>query len=275
MPDVVSVLTAKDIPGQNLAGVIFPDQPLLVTDRVRMVGDRLAVVAARTPEAAWAAARAVKADLSPLPGVYDPVAAMAPGSPKVHESGNVFKTFRVIRGDLGKARKAASVVVEAEYHVGGQDHAYLEPQGCLGDPGRPAHHDRRLLPVPVLHPARRGAGAGAAPGGGAGRAGAHWRRLRRQGGLPLRAGRLRGAARLADRPAGAAPRTTGSSTCRSPPSATPRSCATAGAPTRRASCALPRSRRSWMPAATSGCRRWWPSAPTSRRSAPTTCRRWT
>lgn len=142
MPDVVAVLTARDVPGQNLVGVIFTDQPLLVTDRVRMVGDRLALVAARTPEAAWAAARAVAADLRPLPGVYDPVAAMAPHSPQVHESGNVFKTFRVIRGDLARGRKAASVVVEAEYHVGGQDHAYLEPQGCLAIP-----EDRRITIV--------------------------------------------------------------------------------------------------------------------------------
>ena len=56
---VVAVLTAADIPGANLVGVIFPDQPLLVADRVRMVGDRLAVVAARSPEAAWGAAALV------------------------------------------------------------------------------------------------------------------------------------------------------------------------------------------------------------------------
>ncbi|HNX51748.1 MAG TPA: molybdopterin-dependent oxidoreductase, partial [Thermoanaerobaculaceae bacterium] len=134
MPDVVAVLTARDIPGPNLVGVIFADQPLLVTDRVRMVGDRFALVAARNPEAAWAAAHAVRAELRPLPGVHDPLAAMAPGSPKVHESGNLFHTFRVIRGDIDKARRAASVVVEAEYHVGGQEHAYLEPQGCLAIP---------------------------------------------------------------------------------------------------------------------------------------------
>lgn len=131
MPDVVAVLTARDIPGPNLVGVIFTDQPLLVTDRVRMVGDRFALVAARTPEAAWSAAHAVRVELRPLPGVHDPLAAMDPGAPKVHESGNVFHTFRVIRGDIDRARKAASVVVEAEYHVGGQEHAYLEPQGCL------------------------------------------------------------------------------------------------------------------------------------------------
>ncbi len=129
---VEAVLTAADIPGANLVGVIFPDQPLLVTDRVRMVGDRLALVAARTPEAAWQAARLVEAALEPMPAVHDPVAALAPGGPLVHDGGNLLRTFQVMRGAAGRRR--ADVVVEALYHVGGQEHAYLEPQGCLAIP---------------------------------------------------------------------------------------------------------------------------------------------
>lgn len=134
IPDVVAVLTARDVPGQNSIGVIFGDQPLLVTDRVRMVGDRLALVAARTPEAAWAAARAVRVELEPQPGVHDPVAALREGAPAVHEGGNLFRTFRVSKGTVDARRAKASVVVEAEYHIGGQEHAYLEPQGCLAIP---------------------------------------------------------------------------------------------------------------------------------------------
>ena len=131
---VEAVLTARDVPGANSVGVIFGDQPLLVDDRVRMVGDRLAVIAARTPEAAWEAARRVVPALESQPGVYDPVAATAADSPLVHESGNLFRTFRVVRGDLERAARRADVVVEAVYDVGGQEHAYLEPQGCLALP---------------------------------------------------------------------------------------------------------------------------------------------
>ncbi len=129
---VETVLTAADLPGKNLVGVIFEDQPLLAAERVRMVGERLALIAARTPEAAWAAARLVHADLDPLPGVHDAVEALAPRAPLVHESGNLIRTFRVVRGDTTRAR--AGVVVEAEYRIGGQEHAYLEPQGCLAIP---------------------------------------------------------------------------------------------------------------------------------------------
>ncbi len=129
---VEAIVTAAQIPGANLVGVIFPDQPLLVADRVRMVGDRLALVAARTPEAAWQAARLVKATLEPMPAVHDPVAALVPGAPLVHDGGNLLRTFQVARGDSG--RRSADVIVEALYQVGGQEHAYLEPQGCLAIP---------------------------------------------------------------------------------------------------------------------------------------------
>ncbi len=131
---VEAVLVAADVPGTNLVGVIFPDQPLLVEDRVRMVGDRLALVAARTPEAARDAARAVAADLEPLPGVHDPLAALDGGAPPVHEKGNLIQAFTVVRGNIERARRRAATVVEACYRIGGQEHAYLEPQGCLAIP---------------------------------------------------------------------------------------------------------------------------------------------
>jgi CO/xanthine dehydrogenase Mo-binding subunit len=131
---VEAVLTAADIPGKNQVGVVFPDQPLVVEDRVRMVGDRFALVAARTPEAAWQAARLVKPLLEPMPAVHDPVAALRPGAVSVHESGNLVRTFKVVRGDIVRQSTHADVVVEAEYRIGGQEHAYLEPQGCLAIP---------------------------------------------------------------------------------------------------------------------------------------------
>ncbi len=274
VPGVVAVLTAADIPGGNQIGVIFPDQPLLVTDRVRMVGDRLALVAARTPEAAWAAARAVAPRLEPLPGVHDPVAALTPRAPTVHDSGNLVREFRVVRGDLEAERERAAVVVEAELRRRRPGPRLPRAPGLPRDPRGPrADHDRRLVPVPVLHPARGGAGARPAAGRGAGRAGPDRRRLRRQGGLPHRAGRMRRAARLAHRQAGAAAAIRASSTCRSPPSAMPRWCATAGAPTPTGACSSPRSTRCLTPAPTPGSRPWSPSAPTSPRSGPTTCPR--
>ncbi len=129
---VEAVLTAADVPGENLVGVIFPDQPLLVADRVRMVGYHLAQVAVRTPEAAWYLAALVRTELDPLPAVHDPVAALRPGAARVPATGNLIRTFVVRGGDT--PRRRAEVVIEAEHRIGGQEHTYLEPQGSLAVP---------------------------------------------------------------------------------------------------------------------------------------------
>lgn len=139
LPGVVAVLTAARIaerfpPMANRLGVIVDDQPLLVEDRVRMAGDRLALVAAETPEACAAALEAIEVDLEPLPGVYDVSTALDPEAPRVHEAGNLIREFSVRRGDPDRAFEDAPVVMERTYHIGGQEHAYLEPQGCLAQP---------------------------------------------------------------------------------------------------------------------------------------------
>lgn len=134
MPGVETVVTADDIPGDNQIGAVLPDQPLLVTDRVRMVGDRLALVAAHSPEEAWAAARAIVPGYEDQPGVFDPEEALEATAPALHGDDNLLHTFQVLRGETDQEHLDADVVVEARYEIGGQDHAYLEPQACLAVP---------------------------------------------------------------------------------------------------------------------------------------------
>lgn len=131
---VEAILTARDIPGENQVGLIFPDQPILVDERIRMVGDRLALIAARTPESAARAARLARPHLMPLQSIHDPVAALDDDSPLVHANGNLIRTFRVERGEIEKAKRKAKSIVTAVYRVGGQEHAYIEPQGCMAIP---------------------------------------------------------------------------------------------------------------------------------------------
>ena len=131
LPEVAAVLTAADLGDKNHIGIIFDDQPLLAHETIRMVGERLALVAAETPDACQAALRAITVETVPLPGVYDVEKALAPDAPKVHPEGNLLKRFAMVRGDLASAREHAEVVIDETYHIGGQEHAYLETQGCL------------------------------------------------------------------------------------------------------------------------------------------------
>ena len=86
---VVAVFTAKDIPGKNLTGIIIKDQPMLVPDKVRCIGDPVALVAAETEAAAEQALEAIEVVYRDLPAVFDPEQAMAEDAPKVHAKGNV------------------------------------------------------------------------------------------------------------------------------------------------------------------------------------------
>ncbi|MBI5499394.1 MAG: molybdopterin-dependent oxidoreductase, partial [Deltaproteobacteria bacterium] len=134
VPGVVLVATAADTPGRNEVGAVRDDQPLLAWERVRFPGDRVALVAARTREAAREAARRVRVDVERLPSVHDAEQALGPEAPRVHEKGNECARYVLRRGDAAGALEASDVVVEDVFRTSRQEHAYLEPQGALAVP---------------------------------------------------------------------------------------------------------------------------------------------
>jgi len=84
VPGVRAVLTSADIgPGKRHGRMLF-DMPVLAYDRVLMIGDRVAAVAAETREAAESAARFVQVEYEELPAVIDPFEALKPGAPVLH-----------------------------------------------------------------------------------------------------------------------------------------------------------------------------------------------
>lgn len=78
-----------------------PEQPMLATGRVRFVGDTVAMVVAETEAAAQAAAELVTCDIAPRPAVVDPVAALAPGAPRLWDSAPGNLCFAWETGDAG------------------------------------------------------------------------------------------------------------------------------------------------------------------------------
>jgi CO/xanthine dehydrogenase Mo-binding subunit len=135
MPGVRAVLTSDDLPTREKFGLMRADQPVLATRMVRYVGEPVAIVAADDPEQARLAARAIMVEYEPMPAVTDPVAALQPDAPKLHDpkDGNVIEDVRVVHGDPD-AR--ADVVVEGEYEVAMQDQAALGPEAGLAIPGQ-------------------------------------------------------------------------------------------------------------------------------------------
>ncbi len=138
-PEVACVATPHDISGENIVPVIYRDMPLLAADVVRYVGEPIALLAADTREAAESAAGKARIEYADLPAVFDPREAARPRSPQVAlpvgaETGNVFNHMVIRTGDVGQGFAEAAVIVEGEYEVGYQEHAYLEPQGVIAVP---------------------------------------------------------------------------------------------------------------------------------------------
>ena len=101
-PGVVSVLTARDVPGSNSFGQIIRDYRIFADDKIRFNGDVVAMVVAETRDLAIRAAALVRVEAEVLPAVLDPEEALKPGSILVHEShgSNLVNTHRVRRGDV-------------------------------------------------------------------------------------------------------------------------------------------------------------------------------
>jgi len=134
---VLRVLTAKDIPGPNLIGVLPPfDQPLLAADEVRYAGESVALVIAETAEVARRAVEAISLTIEPIEPILTMDGALAPDARKIHENGNITLSKKLIKGDVEAAFREAEVIVEGTYETSFQDHGYLEPETVCAVPGR-------------------------------------------------------------------------------------------------------------------------------------------
>lgn len=186
---VLAVLTARDVP-VNEYGLIIPDQPVLCgpgstkpyADRVRFVGDQVALVIAESEEIAAHARGLIQVTYEDLPVISDPLAAMQPDAELVHpdRGSNVLTHYRIRKGDVDEAFRQADVIVEGVYQTPVQEHAFLQPEAGISyidDEGRVtvhvagqwAHEDREqiahALGVPeervrVIYPAIGGAFGG-------------------------------------------------------------------------------------------------------------------
>ncbi|MGJ3262346.1 MAG: molybdopterin-dependent oxidoreductase [Salinarimonas sp.] len=131
-PGVEAVLTAKDVPGRNLHGVIPPlaDQPVFAEDVARFRGEAVAAVVGEAGAIRTLDLATFPLTWSERPAVLTPDAARAPDAPRVHEAraDNVLVRGLVRRGDADAGLAAADVVVEGAYTTGFIEHAYIEPE---------------------------------------------------------------------------------------------------------------------------------------------------
>jgi len=121
----VIVVTADDIPGENVVSSIEADQPILVPigGEIQHHAEPLALIAAPDRATLRAARHAVTVRTEKLAAVFDPEA-----------SDHEFAAYEMALGDPDAAFAAADLIVEGEYRVGHQEQLYIENNAMIAVP---------------------------------------------------------------------------------------------------------------------------------------------
>jgi CO/xanthine dehydrogenase Mo-binding subunit len=141
---VFAILTAADLPAR-LTGIVLKDMPVLAKDRVRFVGERVAVIGAESPEIAEDALSRIEVDYEELPAVHDPLDAMSTAAPIVHEAlrgydglqlplpeiPNLHSYVKWKRGNHEQGFAESDFVFEQTFTTQRVHQGYLEPHAAV------------------------------------------------------------------------------------------------------------------------------------------------
>ncbi|XP_071497501.1 xanthine dehydrogenase/oxidase-like [Diadema antillarum] len=128
LPGVIDFISHKDVPASNCQ-ILDPLEECFVSSEVHAVGQTIGLVIARDRHTALRAATLVQVEYQELDQVITTL-----------EDAIKFKSYltaepRVLtRGDLDAGMQNASSILEGEFHIGGQDHVYMEPRVCIAKP---------------------------------------------------------------------------------------------------------------------------------------------
>lgn len=143
VPGIRAILTGQDLP-PVLVGLRMKDMPVLARERVRYVGEPVAAVAAESAEAAEQALSLIEVEYEEIPAVFDPVEAIKPGAPLIHENPAGYKNAPPRDVDLPNLQSLTvwkNGGLEAGFHEAERifehtfrtpliHHGYLEPHAC-------------------------------------------------------------------------------------------------------------------------------------------------
>jgi CO/xanthine dehydrogenase Mo-binding subunit len=119
----VVIVTAQDIPGDNVVQLIRDDQPALAAGDIRHREEPILLIAAPDRDTLAAAERAIRIEYDAVEPVFDLSLAT-----------ETYSTIEISKGDVGGALSGADVVVERTFKVGLQEQLYIEPQGAIAIP---------------------------------------------------------------------------------------------------------------------------------------------
>ena len=135
LPGVLAVVTAADLPRVKFGILpVSQDEEALCADKVRMVGDPVAAVAAVDEETAEQACRLIEVDYEPLPALMSIFDSLAHPEVMIHEYGdgpNVHKNVALQFGDVEAALEGADLVREDVFFFEGNNHLPMEQHAAV------------------------------------------------------------------------------------------------------------------------------------------------
>ena len=124
------VVSAKDIPGKNCIALIGDDQPCLASDLVNHPEEPILLLAHPDRHALRKAVEAVSIEYNPLPALFTMEESEC-RSETIWGTDNIFKTYRIEKGDVDAVWSRADYIVEGEYSTGAQEQLYIENNGMI------------------------------------------------------------------------------------------------------------------------------------------------
>lgn len=146
LPGVKAVVTAQDVPAIRFGNFnnMVKDRTLLARDKVRHIGEPIAAIAAEDEDLAREALDLIKVDYQELSPLFDPLEAMEPDSPLIHEEidnyeaipgiikyGNVCALSVVKGGNVEIGFKEADFVFEDTFQTQSIHQGFIEPSACV------------------------------------------------------------------------------------------------------------------------------------------------
>ncbi len=125
-----TIVTAKDIPSKNCVALLVEDQPCLADEFVNHPEEPVVLLAHPDKYLLEEARRAVRIEIEPLPPIFTIDDSLAQKQ-AIWGEDNIFKSFRVEKGDVDRAWSKADYIVEGEYETGAQEQLYIETQGMI------------------------------------------------------------------------------------------------------------------------------------------------
>ena len=146
VPGVRAVLTGRDLP-ESRVGRQIRDMPVLASDKVRFLGEKVAAVAATDRDIAEEALSLIEVDYEELPIVSDPLIALTESAPRIHEAPekytgappgierykNVVSFVERFKGNVDGALQNAELVFRHTFRTPCSHQAYIEPHACVVD----------------------------------------------------------------------------------------------------------------------------------------------